>query len=369
MKRALLLFLCVCMLPSAAAQESVDLDDAAQRAQEGMRDTFLTELRPGVRMLADHAPPAPGAGFNYWWHAHVLDALLDGFERTGDAAYLDLAREDTDGVRMVQRGTLFNNYYDDMAWMALALLRWHDLTGEEMAYKQAQALWHDIKGGWNKELGGIAWRKSQRDYRNTPANAPSAILGYRMHAHTGRPDDLAWAERICAWQLDTLVDRETGHVHDGINRLGNGAIDRDWVFTYNYGTVIGMLVERCRALGDQGDLDFALKVAHSAKEQFFSELGGVMAYEGEKDAGLFRGIFFRYLEQLALELPQERWLDELAVINATAIAQNALDDTGRVGAGWMRKPGKRIDLAQQSCAVMTLELGARAQRRLQMTGK
>lgn len=366
MKRACLLFLCLCMplWPAAAESNEADLCDAARRAQQGMQDTFLTQLRPGVTMFADYAPPVPGAGFNYWWHAHVLDALLDGFERSGDRAFLDLARDDINGVRLFRHGTLFNEYYDDMTWMALALLRRHDLTGEGIPFRQAQALWQDIKGGWNDALGGIAWRKSQMDYRNTPSNAPAAILGYRMYAHTGRQDDLKWAERIYLWQMDTLVERDTGHVHDGINRLGNGAIDRDWVFTYNYGTVIGMNVERYRVTGDTACLCFALKTARAAQERFFSELGGVMAYEGEKDAGLFRGIFFRYLEQLSLERPLERWLDELIVVNATAIAEHALDETGRVGGGWMRKPGKRIDLAQQSCAVMTLELGVRAQRRI-----
>ncbi len=262
MKRALLLFLCLLLLPTALGEGlPVDLSAAADRAQQGMRDTFLTELRPGVRMLKDHAPPAPGAGFNYWWHAHVLDTLLDGYERTGDTAYLDLARDDIEGVRMVRRGNLFNNYYDDMTWMALALLRRHDLTQEEGAYRWALALWHDIKGGWNEELGGIAWRKSQLDYRNTPANAPTAILGYRVYAHTGRQDDLDWAERIYHWQMDNLVVQDTGFVYDGVNRLGNGAVDRDWVFTYNLGTVIGMNVERYRVTGDKANLDMALKVA------------------------------------------------------------------------------------------------------------
>lgn len=365
MKRLLALLLCLTM-PAALAETELDaLARAADLAQRGMATTFMTEPAPGRRMLGDYAPPLRGAGFNYWWHAHVLDALLDGYERTGDAAYLDLARDDIAGVLTVRRGTLFNDYYDDMAWMALALLRRHDLTGETLALRQAKALWFMIRGGWNSQLGGLSWRRSQRSYRNTPANAPSAILGYRMYAHTGDDKDLQWAERICAWQMDTLVDRDTGFVYDGINRLGNGKLEQqEWAFTYNFGTVIGMLVERYRVFGDRADLDMALRVAEAARQRFFSDLGGVMAYEGEKDAGLFRGIFFRYLEQLALELPGQTWLDELVVINAGAIRTRAIDGQGRVGGGWMRKPGKRIDLAQQSCAVMTLELAVRAQKRL-----
>lgn len=28
---------------------------------------------------------------NYWWKAHAVDAMMDGYERTGDAAYTDRA--------------------------------------------------------------------------------------------------------------------------------------------------------------------------------------------------------------------------------------------------------------------------------------
>lgn len=136
------------------------------------------------------------ATFNYWWQAHALDAFCDAYRRTNNEKYLTLMSKLHDGVKRQNGDTFSNNYYDDMEWMALACLRAYDLTKDEKYKATAETLWEDIKTGWSDYLGGgISWKKDQRDYKNTPANAPASILASRLYQLNHKEEDLAWAKK------------------------------------------------------------------------------------------------------------------------------------------------------------------------------
>ena len=148
-----------------------------------------------------------------------------------------------------------NDFYDDMEWLALAWLRAYNATGEEKYKEAALLLWEDIKTGWNEEQGGgIAWRKPQLDYKNTPANAPAVILAARLYKQFGKAEDLAWAKKIYDWQKANLVDPDTGFVWDGKNREGDGKIDKSWEFSYCQGVYIGAGVALYQVTGDKSYL-------------------------------------------------------------------------------------------------------------------
>ena len=78
----------------------------------------------------------------------------------------------------------------------------------------------------------------QKYARQRPRRHPRRGCYYRFGTR-----DLEWARRIFEWQRQTLVDPETGLVWDGINRQGDGRIDKDWKFTYCQGVYIGAAVE------------------------------------------------------------------------------------------------------------------------------
>lgn len=240
--------------------------------------------------------------FNYWWQAHALDALCDAYSRTRDEKYLTLMSELHEGVKKTNGNTFSNNYYDDMEWMALACLRAYDLTKDEKYKATAEVLWEDIKTGWSDFMGGgISWKKDQRDYKNTPANAPASILASRLYQLNGNEEDLAWAKKIYDWQKENLVDPSTGLVWDGKNREGNNQIDKDWLFTYCQGVYIGAGLELYQITNEQVYLDDATQTAdHVLSDSHFTE-NGVLRERGGGDGGLFKGILVRYLTDLALE--------------------------------------------------------------------
>lgn len=245
---------------------------------------------------------AGNTNFNYWWQAHGLDVLSDGYQRTKGADFLTRMRQLQQGAKAKNGNTYLNDYYDDMEWQALACLRAFELTQDPDYKATATLLWNDIKLGWNEEQGGgIAWRKSQRSYKNTPANAPAAILAARLYALDRNPDDLAWALKIYEWQKKTLVDPASGLVWDGINRQGDGQIDKDWRFTYNQGVVIGAGVALYRATQQTKYLDDATRTAGYVLNDSQLSPGGVLKDEGGGDGGLFKGVLVRYLTVLATE--------------------------------------------------------------------
>ncbi len=331
---------------------------AADRAQNALAEAFWDAADVIFRHRLPHDR---GEHFSYWWQAHAIDALLDGYLRTRNQKYMDLIQKELRGTIAHNGGTILNNWYDDMEWMALAILRLWDETKEDTYKKRVDILWKDIKTAWNDHMGGgMAWRKNQLDYKNTPANAPAAILAFRLYQRFGNEEDLAWGKKIFEWNRDNLMEPDTFYVLDGMNRTGDGTIDYDWAFTYNQGVMIGAAVEYYRITGDKTHLDLARNIAYASKRRFGDPNGGVFPYEGKDDCGLFRGIFFRYLVELIKEVPEETEICDMLYTNARAIAEKGMSDAGVIGGYWDAKPGEAVDLAQHLSGMMVLEMAAQA---------
>lgn len=331
---------------------------ASREAQEALWRNFRNE-EEGI--FQDHFPVKEQEGWPYWWHAHALDALLDGYLRSGDGVYLERFEKEYAGTYKKNGNTFIHNWYDDMEWMALALLRAYDATGRELYREQVQIIWEDIKTAWNDHCGGgMAWKKDQRDYKNTPANGPAAILAFRLFQRFGDERDLEWGRRILDWNLEHLMDPETCFVWDGMNRLGDGRIDYEWKFTYCQGVILGAALEYYRISADPGYLALAGRVARRAVTEL-ADGDGIFPYEGPDDCGLFRGIFFRYVCELVKASDEFGDLKEIIVKNACFLAENGRNGDGLVGGHWERREEGRVDLAQHLSAVMALEMAAALQ--------
>jgi predicted alpha-1,6-mannanase (GH76 family) len=307
--------------------------------------------------------------FNYWWQGHGLDILLDGYQRTKVLDYTAKMQLLQQGTKKKNGNTYFNNFYDDMAWQALANLRAYQLTQDPSYKATATLLWADLKNGWNtNQGGGIAWKKDQRDYKNTPANAPVAILGARLYQLDRNPDDLAWAIKIYDWEKRTLVDPTTGAVWDGINRLGNGQIDKDWRFSYNQGVFLGAGLELYRATQQGSYLDDANRTAAFVLNDSQLSPGGVLKDEGAGDGGLFKGILVRYLAQLATEpavsaTTRARYVSFLKFNGESLYRKGMRKSDYLFNTNWTTQPGGSVDGSTQMSGVMMFEVMADLQAR------
>jgi predicted alpha-1,6-mannanase (GH76 family) len=308
--------------------------------------------------------------WHYWWQAHALDALVDAAARHGSRDGPEVVRIAAHVAGIVARngGTVRNDYYDDMAWLGLAMLRAEAVTGvPTRAY--VDEIWSLIKDAWDPDGGGIIWRR--RDaypdiYTNTPSNAPAALLAARLHAHRGEASDLDWARRIEQWLHTTLVDPDSGLVWDGLHP-GDPHPNYDH-YTYNQGTAIGASLELHRITGEREFLARADHVASGALAKYARERDGILPDEGVDDGGLFKGILARYLAEFVRRVDVVSDATDLTGLAATAgaaadlLRRNAAAVAGvpaPVGPDWAR-PG--IGGGSLSChlsAVFLLEAAAR----------
>lgn len=330
---------------------------ARERLQEGLIKYFW-DKQEGV--FVNHYPARENENWVYWWHAHALDVLIDGYLRTKDSKYLNNFIKEYKGTYRKNGNTFIHNWYDDMEWMALALLRMWDVTQEEQYKEQVLLLWEDIKTAWNDyQGGGMAWKKDQLDYKNTPANAPAAILAFRLYQRFHIGEDLQWGRKILDWNIQYLMDPETCFIWDGINRLGDGKIDYEWKFTYNEGVIIGALIELYKIDGNEGHIDLAIRIARITKKLIADPNNGIFPYEGVDDCGLFKGIFVRYLYELIRIKPELTDLKEWLLQNAQTLMKMGINKDGLVGGDWTVKEEVCVDLAQHLSGIMLMEMTAK----------
>ncbi|UZR97551.1 glycoside hydrolase family 76 protein [Chondrinema litorale] len=301
--------------------------------------------------------------FHYWPQAHALDVLIDAYLRTGDSFYKGYIDQWYEGVPVKNGGNFINDFYDDMEWNGLAMLRAYEVTGDNKFKEGTDQVWEDIKMGWNETAGGgIAWQKNMLQYKNTPANAPASILASRLYNQFGNEADKEWALKIYDWLKSNLFDAGTGFVYDGMNRNSDMAKD-NWEFTYNQGVFIGAALELYNITNEAVYLNDAIKAADYALNVHTNSTDRVLKDEGSGDGGLFKGIFIRYFTQLILhpdlaEGTKKRYVNFL-YHNAETLWLDGTNRNGVLfGTYWATQPGSSVDLTVETSGAMLIEAAA-----------
>ncbi|MEB0262103.1 MULTISPECIES: glycoside hydrolase family 76 protein [unclassified Mucilaginibacter] len=301
--------------------------------------------------------------YNYWPQAHTMDVFIDGYLRTKNDIYKQRIKSLLNGTKIANGNKLQNDYYDDMEWLALSTLRAYEATNDADYFAAANTLWTDIKTGVNSSQGGgIAWRKSQLDYKNTPANAPAIIFAARLYRLQKNAADLALAKELYTWLKGKLVDPVSGIVWDGINGDHDGQISKN-KFTYNQGVFIGAALELYNVTGDGTYLSDAIRTANATIKDLDISPGGLLKSEGQGDGGLFKGILVRYLTLLTLKedvssTDREAYAKFLKYNAETLFAKGISRPEFTVSPDWKTKPSGTTDLTTQISGVTTMEAAA-----------
>ncbi|MBO9203245.1 MULTISPECIES: glycoside hydrolase family 76 protein [Niastella] len=233
--------------------------------------------------------------FDYWWNAHALDVLANGFTRTKDPAYTARMSNLLTGIYNMNGSHWANKFYDDMEWLALACLHAYDVTNDSKYKEVAEILWDNINAGWtNIHGGGIMWQSGMPDSKNACSNGPAIIIAAKLYKLNKAGEDLSWAKKIYQWQEAYLVDTSRGVVWDAF-----GNYKETGLYTYNQGTWLGAALELYTITKDNKYLQDALKTAnYIIKDQQKFAPNGILKDEGAGDGGLFKGIFISYLNEL-----------------------------------------------------------------------
>ena len=298
--------------------------------------------------------------FQYWPQAHALDVMVDAYLRTNDNLYKTTINEWYTGVKANNGNTFLNQYYDDMEWNGLAMLRAYNATQDAKFKTSAIEVWNDIKTGWNNNAGGgIAWKKDQLYSKNACSNGPASILAARLYQQFGDAADKDWAMKIYNWEKEVLFNPGNGAVADNIDsRTGN--VQTAWIFTYNQGTFLGAALELYKITGERGYLNDAIKAADYTLNNLVESNDRLLKSEGTGDGGLFKGVFIRYFTQLILNpdldsAVKKRYITFLNHNAETLWRKGTNKSLVLYGPYWGTKPGASSDLNTQLSGAMLIE--------------
>jgi hypothetical protein len=294
----------------------------AARAYTAMQRRFRT--RDG-QYRRDHRLHTPGTVAHLWPFSRALVAtldlagigqgLIDDFDADAAIAdslralerYWDLSGDapaySSDALRTRPGG---DRYYDDNAWVGLALVQLERMRPGSGYLDRAEELFRFAADGWDRRdvpnSGGVFWVEqghgagARNHDRNTVSNAPNAELGLHLAELRRVPvGALGWigGQEMYEWVLATLdASRESDSAATGLfwDKLrGDGTLDKT-LWSYNQGSMVGanVLLAR-RGGGAQAEyLARAEAIARKALRHFAGS-----GYERQPPA--FNAIFFRNL--------------------------------------------------------------------------
>lgn len=142
----------------------------AAAAAASVTDTFVHRILgvPGALIGSVQVPdPRPLSqrlnAWHYWWQAHLLDCVIDAGQRhlregdiTAAQEELHCARALLRGINVRNYGRFANDYFDDMAWLTLAVGRMNsfciELTGanDVAAQDAGAALFEQLAKGFSR---------------------------------------------------------------------------------------------------------------------------------------------------------------------------------------------------------------------------
>ena len=235
-----------------------------------------------------------------------------------------------------------DRYYDDNAWVGLALVELERLRPGSGLLGRAQELFRFAVSGWHEQRGGVFWVEQGRGTgirnhdRNTVSTAPNAEIGLHL-AELGRPQEAGPVgpqdagpvesqeagrvepQDMYDWVLANLdASRDTDSPGTGLfwdKVRGDGTIDRA-TWSYNQGSMVGAGVLLARLHEAQRDryLRRAEVLARGALEKFTG------AYDQQPAA--FHAIFFRNL-LLLHGATEDQGLQEQIITGMTEFAELA----------------------------------------------
>ena len=232
--------------------------------------------------------------------AASLSDGLASYHRAHSAALEGSGPVGFESVVVPPLGTGGDVFFDDNAWLALALLSHYGQTHDGRALSLSRRLFDFLTSGWSTDPswsvpGGLRWKvPAINTSRNTCSNGPTAEVAALVHELTGDSAAKDWSLRIYDWVRRALGGPD-GLYFDRITF--DGTVSKD-IWSYNQGTMIGAGVILHRVTGEQTYLDQAVHTANAAVAHF--DLPTLL-----RQGPAFNAVFFRNLLLLDQAVPND----------------------------------------------------------------
>ena len=243
---------------------------------------------PNRRLYAEtgHLNRSPAPPPVMAWGAGVQLSALAAAARVDPEKYRPRLRSFIDGFNVywtnfnglggydVQPGPKPDDrYYDDNAWIVLALADAYEVMHDSGDLARAEATQRFVLSGEDAQLGGgIYWHEPKRESKNTCVNAPAIVGALRLYQLTARPAYLEDARRLYRWTCAHLQGQD-GLFADNIRLNGHVNETR---YSYNTGLMIRAASLLHRVTGEAAYLADAERIAHAAEGKWVvPETGGI----------------------------------------------------------------------------------------------
>lgn len=239
-----------------------------------------------------------------------------------------------------------DRYYDDNAWIVLALVEAHRLTGDTPLLERAIETQRFVMRGEDDKLGGgLYWREKDCQSKHTCSNAPGMVGALLLYQETGDAEQLADAKRLYAWTVKNLQDPADGLSWD-LKRL-DGRVDRR-KYAYNSALMIRANSLLYEITGEDTYLKRAKRIARSSMKHWADQDTGAI-----RDAAQFSHLLVDAMFELSRVSGEASWR-QVARTTVIFVHDKLRDQDGRYPGDWSgarkKKPGRFQLLHQASVA-------------------
>ncbi len=297
-----------------------------------------------------------------WVLALDIEVALDAYERTRSTEHRGLVGELLDTfLKQNSYDWKGNTWNDDMAWMATALIRGFQITGNKAYLDKAAYAWNlAYDRGWDTKYGeGGVWENMDNFVHGDGkadklalSNTTMVYPGLILYQSTGDPAYLTKSKAMYAWIRKNAFNDKTGQVYEGVKWF-IGKPESGWLLdsnnVYNSGSFVQAANALYRLTGDKTyRADATLAIDHVLKTPILANNGGFQTQ--------WQYRFLKALSQFATDTDQWPKYQPWMLRNAEA-AWSKRDNKNLTGNNWLEVTNDpKINAMQTSSAAAIWQL-------------
>lgn len=230
-----------------------------------------------------------------------------------------------------------NEFYDDIGWWALGWIRAYEVTKKDQFLKAATQIFERMASAWDdSKCNGGVWWTTEKSYKNAITN--ELFLSVAAQLANNVPDKkdyyVKWAKKELDWFKGTGMINEQDIVNDGLD-MNTCKNNKQTVWTYNQGVILGGLVELNKASPNQEYIDLATKIADAAIKKMAP--GNVLKEDCEPNCGggaTFKGVFIRNLVDLYKKTNKNEYKQVILTSASSLWDKGRYDSNNTFGDAW-----------------------------------